>query len=427
MKHIKSLLIILCFFSLPSIAQETQTPVIPSGQQGSIIPLLDNKSVLTGKPLLDNTFPNSWQLPNSNIRMLVSGYVKGDFIQDFDYLGDRYEFELGSIAVDGSPEKELGGITTFHAKQTRINFDFRSSAKWVNGREFPLQVFLEVDWFFDEDELRLNTRLRHAYGVIGRILVGRTWTTSADLSAIPGTIDFSAGDAIYGGRLAQIRWQDKINERFSYAIALEDPVGQIDNPLELDGAFRPTYPNFAGMIKWKAKKGSSIQLGADVFPLSWKEPSTGPNINKTGYALTLYSRIILKGNHHQDALVWGGGIGEGQAHRIVSLSWDGKASGVISENNLTIAPAWFAYVGFNHYWSKSLNSNFSTAWAGTELSSIQSEDTIKETGSAHINLIWFPYKLVSTGVEYMWGTRVNNNDVKGTASRLQFMVKFKFN
>ena len=42
------------------------------------------------------------------------------FIQDFDYVRDAYESELGSIAVDGSPDLDSGGTTTFHVKQLRM-------------------------------------------------------------------------------------------------------------------------------------------------------------------------------------------------------------------------------------------------------------------------------------------------------------------
>ncbi|WP_276388358.1 DcaP family trimeric outer membrane transporter [Eudoraea chungangensis] len=420
------------FFSAPVLSQnqdksEVTTDTIPAGVRGSINPLTDNNPVHTGENLLDDSFPSSWPLFGSDIRMRIGGYVKADFIRDFDYLADRYEFELGSIAVEGSPERELGGISTFHAKQTRINFDFRSKAKWGNGKEFPMQVFLELDWFFDSDAFRLSTRLRHAYGVIGRLLVGRTWTTSADLSTLPGTIDFANGDALYGGRTTQIRWQDKINDKFSYAVALEDFAPQIDNVLDQEGAARPLWPNIAAMVKAKSSNGSSIQLGLDVFPLSWKGPSTVPNSNKTGYAITATSRIVLKVTEYQDAFVWGAGYGEGQAHKIISLSWDGKASGTLTNNDLTLAPAWFAFAGYNHYWSKKFNSNISTAWSGTTLSSLQSDDTIQKAGSVHANLIYFPTRMISAGIEYMWGVRENKNGIEGTASRVQAMVKFKFN
>ena len=40
-------------------------------------------------------------------------------VLDFDYAGDAYELELGSIAVDGSPDLDLGRTMTFHVKQSK--------------------------------------------------------------------------------------------------------------------------------------------------------------------------------------------------------------------------------------------------------------------------------------------------------------------
>lgn len=124
--------------------------------------------------------------------------------------------------------------------------------------------------------------------------------------------------------------------------------------------------------------------------------------------------------------MYGAGFGQGQGARIIALSWDGKASGDITNNGLRLNPAWFAYAGYNHYWSKSLNSTVSTAWTATDLTNDQSDNTIQKAGTFHANLIWFPYPLISTGIEYMWGMRENKDGVQGTASRVQFMVKFKF-
>ena len=290
-----------------------------------------------------------------------------------------------------------------------------------------MQVVVEVDWFFDSPAMRYNTRLRLAYGVIGRLLVGQSWTTSGDLSTLPGTIDFSSGDALYGGRATQIKWQDKINKNFTYAVALEDAGFQIDNIFNQAGESRPMTPNLAGMVKYKADKGSSVQLGVDAFTINWKGPSTVPNVTKTGYAVTLSGRFVFKGTDYHDSFGYGGGFGQGQAHKIIALSWDGKGSGPLTQNDLHLNPAWFAFAGYNHYWTKSLNSTIATHWTGTELHEIQSANTIAKAGSVHANIIWFPYKLISTGIEYMWGMRENKDGVQGNASRLQFMVKFQFN
>lgn len=403
------------------------TDTIPAGIQGSINPLRDVSHVLTGDDLLDQTFPNSIPLFGSDVRIGISGYVKADFIRDFDYVADPYELELGSIAVDGSDERHLGGTTTFHAKESRVGFDLRSKASWPSGKEYPMRVFVEFDWFFDSPAMANNTRLRHAYGVIGRLLVGRTWTTSGDLTTLPGTIDFSGGDALYGGRVTQIRWQDKLGDSFQYALAVEEASAQVAHPDSISGAFRPPWPNLAGMIKWRSSNGSSIQLGADVFPVSWSGPPTAPNTTETGYAITAMSRLVFSVTEYHDAFVWGAGYGEGQGAKVIALSWDGKASGYLSPTGLELAPAWFAYAGYSHYWNRSWNSTVSSNWTGTDLSSLQSDDTIQKAGSVHANLLWFPYKLVSIGIEYMWGVRENKDGTEGTASRVQVMAKFKFN
>ncbi len=419
-------LLCLC---VPATAQDTTTvtpDTIPPGVQGSTNPLTDNKAVLTGDDLIDASFPNSIPLFGTDIRLGIGGFVKGDVIRDFDYVGDPYEFEVGSIAIEGTPQRGLGGTTTLHAKQSRINFDLRSVARRSDGSEFPLQVFVEFDWFFDNPSMALSTRLRHAYGVIGRLLVGHTWTISGDLSAIPGLIDFSGGDALYGARVGQVRWQDRINDRVTYAVALEQPGIMVDNPTGLPGASRAPAPNLAGMIRWASAGGSSVQLGGDVFPIRWSGAGAADD-TQTAFAITLMSRLVVQLAAHRDAFLWGGGVGRGQGARIVALEWDGKASGAVGPDGLDLNEAWFGYVGFNHYWSESLNSTVSGHWTSTTLSDLQSEDTIQEGGTFHVNLIWFPYRLVSGGVEYMWGMRQNKDGAEGTASRLQFMVKFKFN
>ncbi len=405
----------------------TQPDTIQPGIQGSVNPLQDNPNLYSGTQLLDDSFPGSLPLFGTNVRMRIGGFVKADFIHDFDYVGDKYEFELGSIAVEGSPERELGGLTTFHAKQTRVNFDFRSKATWKNGTEFPMQVYFEFDYFFDRDDFRFIPRVRLAYGVIGRLLVGRSWTNSADLAALPGTIDFSAGDALHGGRATQIRFKDNLGKKFTYTIALEESIVQVDNPSGLEGAYRPQLPNLAANVRYQSNNGSSFQLGLDVFSVNWRGPSDVPNVSETGYAITGSGRQLISLTNYKDAFLYGGGFGTGLGGKIISLSWDGKGSGVITENGLDLNQAWWFFAGYNHYWSKSLNSTISTAWTETDLTADQLDSTIKKAGSAHVNLIWFPYERISTGIEYMWGVRENKNGVEGTASRVQFMMKFKFN
>ena len=398
----------------------------PPGVQGSPNPLQRNKEALTGKDLLDESFPGSLPVPGTAVRMKIGGYTKLDFIQDLDYVGDRYEFELATIAVEGTPDHALGGQTTLHAKETRLNFDFRSVA--VNEEHdwrYPLQAFVEFDFFDDRDAYRYQPRLRLAYGVVGRFLAGRSWGITTDLEALAGTVDFSGGDALYGGRAAQISFQDHIGDAMTWAVGVEDPQNSIGNPDDLGGMGRTSLPSFGGKLNWKSANGSHLQLGCDVFRLEWQGGDTGPSSTKMGYGASLSGRYVI--GKRKDALVGAATIGSGAAHRVISLSFDGGNDAVITPGGLDVMSHWQVYGGYSHYWTDALNSTVSAAWAELDNSEFQPDDAIHKAGSVHANLVWFPYKLVSTGIEYMWGTRGNKDGAEGTANRIQFMVKYKFN
>jgi hypothetical protein len=411
-----------------SSEQQAATDTVPRvGIQGSPNPLQRNDEVLSGQDLIDESFPNSIPIPGSDVRFRIGGYAKLDYIQSLNYVGDRYEFELATIPVEGTPESELGGLATLHAKESRINFDFRSVARNEKyGWEFPLQAFLELDFFDDRETFRLQPRLRQAYGVVGRLLAGRTWAITTDLSALAGTIDFSGGDALYGTRVALIRWEDKIGESLKWAVGIEDPQVSISNPLDLDGEGRTSLPNFAGKLRWMGKDGSHLQLGADLFRLEWQGGDAGPNDTQLGFGVTLSGRHLV-GSKRQNAIVATATTGSGSAHRVVSLAFDGGNDAVMTPDGLDAMRHWQFYGGYSFYWSESFNSTVSGAWAQLDNSEFQPDDAIHRAASVHANLIWFPYKLVSTGIEVMWGRRENKDGAEGTAWRIQTMAKFKFN
>lgn len=120
-------------------------------------------------------------------------------------------------------------------------------------------------------------------------------------------------------------------------------------------------------------------------------------------------------------------IGSGAANRVVSLSFDGGNSAVITPAGLDAMSHWQIYGGYSHYWLDSLNSALVVAHAELDNSEFQPGTAIHKASSVHLNLVWFPYKSVSTGIEFMWGRRENNDGTDGTANRIQVMAKYVFN
>lgn len=404
---------------------ETVATEVQRGMQGSINPLRESRNYVTGDDLLDEAFPGSIPIFGSDWRFALRGYAKLDVIQDFDYIGDRFEFYLPSIPVEGTPEASLDGRTTLHAKESRIGFDFRKKVARPNGEEYPLQVFLEIDFFDDRESVALQPRLRHAYGVIGRLLGGQTWATSADLSVLAGLIDFSGGDALYGDRVAQVRWADRINDSTTWGIALEDNKSEVGNPLGFDGESRADTPNLAGNVRWTRGR-AHLGLGYDVFGIKWQGGESGPDDSAVGWGLALTGRYLM-GEKERNALSAQLTYGDGAAFKIVSLRGAGVSALLDPDGQIDTLDAWSAYLAYNHYWTDALNSSFVFAHAETDAPDYQLASSIESATSAHINLIWFPYKSVSTGVELMWGERQNTDGATGDALRLQAMLKYKFN
>ena len=399
-----------------------------AGEQGSLIPMQRDgaEEYLTGQDLLDASFPNSLPIPGSGARFKIGGYAKLDWIQDLDYVGDRFEFELATIPVAGTTESQLGGRSTMHAKESRINFEVRGVAQnEEHGWEFPLKAFVEIDFFDDRESFRYQPRLRHAYGVVGRFLAGRTWAITTDLAALAGTVDFSGGDSLYGGRVSQVRFEDNISDSLKYIVGIEDPNTAIGNPQGLGGADRPSLPNFAGSLRWTLDSGLHFSLGADIFRLEWQGADGGPSDTEFGYAAVLAGRYAI-GESRKTTISGSATVGSGAAHRVISLSWDGGNDAVITPNGLDVMSHWQIYGGLSHYWRPDLNSTFSYAIAELDNSQFQPGSAIHRAQSLHANLVWYPYKLVSTGIEIMWGERENFDGAKGDAVRIQWMAKYQF-
>jgi hypothetical protein len=377
----------------------------------------DSHEVMTAGDLAADDFVGSWPMFGSNYRMKIGGYVKLDALYDFDGTGDKTQFLIAQIPVDGSPAAQKDGYFNMFARETRFNFDVRQSSD--GGPE--KQLFLEMDFF---DESSFSPRLRHAYVVYGNLLFGQTWTTIADLSSLPFTIDFGAGDALFGTRTAQVRWQEDWNETWSWTVGLENLqfVG-IYNPNNLPGEATTKLPVFAGRITKQTSNGRA-SLAALVQELRWDGQGLGPDASATGWALIYAGRRNLKSG---DFWTWNIAYGDGTPETIMALTGSNANAVLEADGSLTTRKGYSVALGYGHRWTERLMSNF--AYAFTDLENLgldqRAPDAIESGGVGHANLIWQQGQF-STGVELILGRRDNADGRSGDATRVQAMLKYGF-
>ena len=375
----------------------------------------------TGQDLVDASFPKSWPIFGSKARMAIGGYARIDYIQDFDGGYDRFQYEIQNVPVEGDGRPAQSGYMNIHARESRINFDIRT----ITEKGMPMQVFLELDFFnLDRGPFNQTPRLRHFYGVVGRLLIGRTWGTQSDLYAVPATIDFAAGDALTGTRRVQIRFEDKINDTFKYAIGLEMLEFPGVDGRDFEGQASQNLPLLAGRITKPTNAGGRLFLGASLFQLRWDGEGVIPNSTGVGWGFSFSGREYFGEKKHW--FRWMASYGQGWGSQIVATVGTQSSAVLNDDGKLETMPAWNLGTGVCFNLSKTLATNLNLNYYSIDPSIYRDEQKMKSGSSGHLNLIWSPIKNVNAGVEFMVLERVNGDDHSGVGRRLQFMTKYHF-
>ena len=384
--------------------------------------LRDNPVDYTGQQLVDLEFPNSWPIPGTKTRLKFGGYFKLDYIQDFTGLQDRFQGTISSVPVPGVTENPSGPYMNMFAHESRFNFDLRSTTE--GGQ--PLRLFLEMDfWNTGDNPFFTSPRLRHAYGVYGNILAGRTWGTLTDLLAVPVLIDFAGADAISGARRAQIRWEQTGPAQTKWAVAVEmlESNPEIGNPFDLQGNMANLSPVFVARMTRSLGDRGRMMFGGQVYQLRWDNRGSGPDPGTVGWGLAFSGRKYVS---DLDYFSWQVSGGDGWGSNIATLYNAGSAAVLVAEDKVHPLFSGQGVVAYGHYFNPRLVTNISMVWMGLERSSFRAGDSLRHGGTAHGNLIWSPVKNVQLGGEYIWLLRSNRDGQFGTAHRIQFMVKYLF-
>ncbi len=388
---------------------KTEMLVIPDAE------LREPEQVLTGNELVEDDFPASWPMFGSEFRMKIGGRVKLDMLYDFNGSNDRYQFLISGIPVEGSPEYANRGYFNMFVRESRFNVDMRR----VTAGKVPLKIFIEADFWSSTDNFPF--RLRHAYIVAGNFIFGQTWTTTSIMESIPNLIDFAAGDALYGGRAAQAKYQNRINDNWKWAVGLEmmDYIG-IDNAFNLPGKSSLGLPAVAGRLDYNWKTGM-VALGVNLAQMRW---DGGDSVYTTAMQLA----AVIGGRQYigKDFFTFNIAIGQGSGDNIMALTGSNSNAILTPEGELETMPAIAVVLGYVHKWDDKFTTNASVAYTTLDPSVYRAPESMKAGAIGHINLIYQATERLSTGIEYMWGGHRTKNNDYGQANRVQAMMKFDF-
>jgi len=371
---------------------------------------LKDESILTVKK---GDFPGSWKRPDSNMSFKIGGYVKLTFYKDLDFMPSGDFFIKTQIPVSGTPDSRKDGEARFNARESRINLDIRGPTPKGRAR-----AFIEGDFFGSGDSFRL----RHAYGELGHILAGQTWSTFMDISAWPELLEIEGPDAAAFARQGQLRWTQTVTKDLTVAVALEDPNGDftIDGVGDSDDS-NSKWPDFTSHIRYEDSWGH-LQWGGLVRQIRFDD-GMGKKDDVIGWGTTVGGNISTFG---QDDIQFQGAYGKGIGRYIEGLIDTGSDAAPNSSGDLKALPAGAIFASYHHWWTDTLRSTAGGEYGYVDNSSGQPGTATKNWQGAVINLVWNPLPRLLLGIEFGWGRHEVKDGRDGTATRIQTSTQFNF-
>jgi DcaP outer membrane protein len=386
--------------------------------------------------------PGVFKIPGTDSTIKIYGYVQTDVTFDFsgrdpNVEGNDWAIHIPNQPLDDSAEAKVKKNQLYMTARTS-RFGFQTNTPTKIG---DVGVKLEGDFNavnLESGQTFTNSvtyRIRHAYGTVGGLLVGQTWSNFLDLNTYPDVVDFNGPGSIALVRNPMIKYTIPIAPGFSLAVAAENAPGTDGNDFgSLVIKQFQSIPDFTANLQASGSWGTAsirgvtmnfrraptVDIGTVAKPNVVLDPN-GTVYSKQGYGGAASAAIKLGG----DTLVLHGVGGKGIGRYIfnVGLS-EGAATDTGTDLVLWEAAAYHA--GFTHVWSPEFRSNL--VWSQTFIkdNGFAKGSDNRRMDQAFVNTFYTFAKNAEFGIEYGWGRLETFDKSLGHQNRITGTFHYNF-
>jgi hypothetical protein len=408
---------------------------------------IDQVELLAKDAVVLGDIPNSFRLPRSETSLHIYGVAELNMVHEMK--GDNGDIDFASYVpyapLDGTAAARRNHQTYLHARTSRLGFE--ASTPTSLG---PLSIRIEADFNNDphtggsalsgslgsiytrQVTNGYDFRLREAYGQVGGLLAGQTWSTFMDVDNFPETVDFNGPIGATYLRQPQVRYSYPTRDAGTLSVAVENPVSYVLEPVSglptVSGASR--VPDL--VVRWDRQ----FDWGA----LSARGVATEHRVDD-GAAQSAYRRgwgAAVSGLYRvtsDDLVTFGVTAGNGVGRYFNYI--EGAVYDAVG-NRILLERAAGAYLGYQHRTSDALRFNAALGFqrnydnAYTDFVRESELDrgrfgVNRRVTQGHLNVFWDPAKNLEFGAEYLFGRRVTLAGEKGDMSRVNLLARYRFN
>lgn len=356
----------------------------------------------------------SFRIPGTETDFRIGGYIKADFIYDFDN-------DLGEVAnpfLADVTSRETDGKFNAHALESRINIGTSTPTEYGQLNTYFESHFLGRP---AQGEEELN-QIRHAYMELGPVLAGRTWSNVMSFIGSPRIVKLGSPTGGVFTRPTQFRYSVEPAQNHQLSFSLEDhdvilsnasgsPTPQDDVAVDTNASLPALTARYefgrrfalAGVVREMDVESSGI----DDSALSWGVYGQ--------FSQPLWPSATLK------SALW---VGEGIGFYMSPSPSDGYVN---EEGEIEAIEHASGYVALEQQWSPRLSSTF--ALSRVQRSGVP--DSLAAIERRRVDSVWANIFFdiiprVSFGLEYLHTKSERFDGRNGNANRINAMVMTQF-
>ena len=278
-------------------------------------------------------------------------------------------------------------------------------------------------------------RLRHAWGELGQIGAGQTWSPFMDPDVFPNSIEYWGPNGMVFFRNVQLRWTPWQKGDSNFMIALERPGASADQGvyaghIALQGVTaRFPLPDLSAHYRMAGGWGH-VQVSGMLREIKWDDLNADQyNLSgsATGWGINLSSNLKLAKHVARLQVVYGEGIQNYMNDAPVDVGIQNNLSNPVTPVVGKALPVLGVVAFLDLNWNAKWTSTVGYSLVNIDNSDAQAADAFKRGQYALANILYYPAPNFFLGPEVQWGKRENFSDgFSSNDVRIQFSVKYSF-
>jgi hypothetical protein len=298
-----------------------------------------------------------------------------------------------------------------------------------------LRTIFEFELFGTSVDAGQTTfRLRHAWGELGQIGAGQTWSPFMDPDVFPNSLEYWGPNGMVFFRNIQLRWTP-MRGNGTLMFALERPgasgdAGPYSDRVEIQNIkTRFPLPDLSAQYR-RAGKWGHVQLAGIVRQIKWDdmlEDQLDLSGSTIGWGVNLSSNLKIKDDVLRLQAVYGEAIQNYMNDAPVDVGLQSNPGSVTSPATGKPLRVLGLVAFYDRTWSPKWSTTLGGSLVDTENSDGQSADAFQRGSYGLVNLVHYPVPGVMMGAELQYGRRDNNSDGWFEDDvRVQFSFKYNF-